>query len=98
MSAGADLQLTVGEVLSAVEADPQLAGRHAFVLVSARPEMLPPSLVLWADRRGMRIVPKPFDFDALLAAVAEAASRLRGRGHCTHRGPALDGPGASRAR
>ena len=86
-----------GEVLFAVDADLHLANRHAFVLVSANPEMLPPSLVLWADRQGMRIVPKPFDFDALLAAVAEAASRLRGRGPSTHHSPALDEPRASRA-
>jgi CheY-like chemotaxis protein len=70
--------LTGGEVLAAVEADPQVAGRHTFVLVTADWEHLPPSLVLWADRQGIRIVPKPFDVDALLAAVAEAAGRLRG--------------------
>jgi CheY-like chemotaxis protein len=70
--------MTGGEVLAAVGTDPQLAGRHTFVLVTADWENLPPSLVLWADRQGIRIVPKPFDLDALLAAVAEAAGRLRG--------------------
>jgi CheY-like chemotaxis protein len=67
-----------GEVLAAVAADQHVAGRHTFVLVTADPELLPPGLVLWADRQGIRIVPKPFEVDALLAAVAEAAGRLRG--------------------
>ena len=71
--------LTGGEVLAEVAADPHVAGRHTFVLVTADPERLPPSLVMWADRQGIRIVPKPFDLEALLAAVAEAAGRLRGR-------------------
>jgi two-component system response regulator MprA len=70
--------MTGGDVLAALAADPQVAGRHTFVLVTADPEWLPPGLVLWADRRGIRIVPKPFDVDGLLAAVAEAAGRLRG--------------------
>jgi CheY-like chemotaxis protein len=75
--------MTGGEVLAAVAADPQVAGRHTFVLVTADPELLPPSLVLWADRQGMRIVTKPFDVEALLAAVAEAAGRLRGGARST---------------
>jgi CheY-like chemotaxis protein len=79
--------LTGGEVVSAVAADPHVAGRHAFVLVSTTPEMLPEWLVLWADRQGMRIVPKPFDLDGLLAAVAEAAGRLRGGAPSRHHGP-----------
>jgi CheY-like chemotaxis protein len=70
--------LTGGEVVAAVVANPQVAGRHTFVLVTADQECLPPSLVLWADQQGIRIVPKPFDLDALLAAVSEAAGRLRG--------------------
>ena len=79
--------MTGGEVLAAVAADPYVADRHAFVLVSTSPEMLPEWLVLWADRQGMRIVPKPFDLDALLAAVAEAAGRLRGGAPSTHHSP-----------
>ena len=70
--------MTGGEVLAAVAADPQMAGRHTFVLVTADRQYLPPALVLWADRQGIRILSKPFDFEALLAAVAEAAGRLRG--------------------
>jgi CheY-like chemotaxis protein len=70
--------MTGGEVLAAVAADPQVAGRHTFVLVTADQQDLPPSLVLWADRQGIRILSKPFDVEVLLAAVAEAAGRLRG--------------------
>jgi CheY-like chemotaxis protein len=70
--------MTGGEVVAAVAADPQVAGRHTFVLVTAERENLPLSLVLWADQQGIRIVAKPFDLDALLAAVAEAAGRLCG--------------------
>jgi CheY-like chemotaxis protein len=80
--------MTGGEVLAAVAADPHVAARHTFVLVTADPEDLPPCLILWADRQGIRIVPKPFDLDGLLAAVAEAAGRLRGGAPSTRHTPA----------
>ena len=62
-------------VLQAVAADEQLATRHAYMLVSvsrrARSEDFGPSLGL-----AVLVVPKPFDMDVLLAAVAEADSRI----------------------
>jgi hypothetical protein len=65
-----------------------VAGRHTFVLVTADPKSLPTSLVMWAGQQGIRIVTKPFDFDALLAAVTEAAGRLRGGAHAALHAPA----------
>lgn len=86
--------MTGGEVVSAVLADPQVAGRHTFVLVSTTPDMLPEGVRLWAERQGIRIVPKPFDFEALLAAVAEAAGRLRGGGPSRYHSRELVSPRA----
>ncbi len=87
--------MTGGEVLAAVAADPRLAGRHTFVLVTADRQYLPPSLELWASQQGIRILSKPFDFEALLAAVAEAAGRLRAGACTTPHAPAPAGRSAT---
>lgn len=64
-------------VLEAVAADETLATRHAYVLVSvsrrATSLEFPASLAL-----AVPIVPKPYDIDALLDAVAQASSRVNG--------------------
>lgn len=71
------------EVLQAVAADKQLATRHAYVLVSvsrrALTEDLGPSLGL-----AVPVVPKPFDMDVLLDAVAEADSHIHELGNSKH--------------
>ncbi len=63
------------QVLRIVAADPDLATRHAYILLTASPHtvaiapVLPPAL-------GVPVVEKPFDVDALLAIVSAAAARL----------------------
>lgn len=63
-------------VLAAVAADPILAARDAYVLLTAdsRPLLAPLAQVIAA--LNVQIVAKPFDIDVLLAVVAQAAARL----------------------
>ncbi|HEX6818556.1 MAG TPA: response regulator [Ktedonobacterales bacterium] len=63
-------------VLQAVAADPILAARDVYLLLTAnnRPLLTSVSQVLTA--LNVRFVAKPFDIDALLAEVAQAAARL----------------------
>ncbi len=63
-------------VLSAVAADPALGTCHAFVLLTARFDMLPSDYVALLKRLSVLVVPKPFDIDVLLNAVANAAAKL----------------------
>jgi CheY-like chemotaxis protein len=65
-------------VLEAAEAEPQLVGRHAFVLVTAGGKTLPLALVQLLDRLHVPVVEKPFDIDRLVEVVAQAAARLDG--------------------
>lgn len=65
------------EVLSIVAADPALATRHAYILVTASPHRLPAGPVL-PDGRTVPVVDKPFDVEALLTVVASAAATLAG--------------------
>jgi CheY-like chemotaxis protein len=64
-------------VLEAVAADPALvAKRNAYLLLTAnnKPQLDAAAAVL--AQLGVTIVHKPFDIDALLADVAQAAARL----------------------
>jgi CheY-like chemotaxis protein len=63
-------------VLQAVEADPPLAARHAFILMSAFHRTLPLAFVQQMTRLNVPMVAKPFDLDRLVATVAAAAERL----------------------
>lgn len=65
-----------GDVLNAIDMDSRLARRHAFILITANRNTLPLSLVTLLDRMEVPILPKPFDMDELLEAVAAAARRL----------------------
>ena len=65
-------------VLTAVAADPSLATRHAYVLLAARWDMLPPDYAALLARLGVPVVPKPFELEHLLGAVARAAQRAPG--------------------
>jgi CheY-like chemotaxis protein len=65
------------QVLAAVAADPVLATRHAYILVTASPHTLRASPIVLGGLR-VPVVEKPFDVDALLAVVAEAAAHLSG--------------------
>ncbi len=66
------------QVLAAVAADPALATRHAYILVTASPHKLRAAPPVVLDGLRVPVVEKPFDVDALLAAVAEAAAHLAG--------------------
>jgi CheY-like chemotaxis protein len=62
-------------VLRALRKDPQLASRHAFILLTARSRV---SMPMGEDlsARVVSVVRKPFELEALLEAVAHAASRI----------------------
>jgi CheY-like chemotaxis protein len=64
------------QVLEAVAADPALAARDQYLLLTAndRPLLAAAGAVLAA--LGVTIVAKPFDIDDLLRAVAQAAAGL----------------------
>jgi CheY-like chemotaxis protein len=65
-------------VLRAVCADPGLSSQHAYLVVSAGSARdLEPVAPLLAVLRG-QIVPKPFDLDTLLQAIAAAERQLSG--------------------
>ncbi|HEV2459762.1 MAG TPA: response regulator [Ktedonobacterales bacterium] len=69
-------------VLAAVEADSNLASRHAFVMVTARIAAGSPELQRLLAALAVPVIHKPFDVDELLSEVAVAARRLplEGRG------------------
>jgi len=64
------------QVLVAVAADPVLATRHAYILVTASPHTLPTTPLVVLGGLRVPVVEKPFDVDALLAVVAGAAAHL----------------------
>jgi CheY-like chemotaxis protein len=65
------------ELLRAVEADPTLGRKRAFLLVTANTHILTPELRELLARLQVPIVPKPFETDHLLDLIEEAATRLR---------------------
>lgn len=64
------------EVLAIVAADPTLATRHAYILLTASPQKLLNRPPLMLGTLTVPLVEKPFDVDMLLAVVAEAATRI----------------------
>jgi CheY-like chemotaxis protein len=68
-------------VLRAVVADPLLANRHAFILVSANAHAIPRALMGLLATLKVPIMSKPLDLDDLLAIVEDGACRVvPGRG------------------
>jgi CheY-like chemotaxis protein len=65
-------------VLQAVAAHDELAVRHAYILVTANQRTLPLAFVNLLTQLRVAVIAKPFDIDALLDAVAQAAARLHG--------------------
>ena len=63
-------------LLEAIVADPTLAGRHAYIILSAGSEALLNQAAPLIATLGGYIVPKPFDIDVLAQVVREAAQRL----------------------
>jgi CheY-like chemotaxis protein len=67
-------------LIAAVLTDSQLAGRHAFIYMTATDRVIPPDLQEQLAGLQAPILGKPFSFDACLAAVAEAVARLAAAG------------------
>jgi CheY-like chemotaxis protein len=65
------------QVLQAVAADAALGRRHAFVVATAMDHRtLPLAFALLLTDLQVEVIAKPFDLDALLAAVRRAEGRL----------------------
>jgi CheY-like chemotaxis protein len=62
-------------VLQALQADPLLARRHVYILLTARSRTSTPVMDL-TSALNVSIVRKPFDLDALFLTVEQAAIRL----------------------
>ena len=64
-------------VLRALAADPDLAARHRVIVLTAQTgRTLPLTHAQLITQRAAALVPKPFELDALLHAVAEASGSL----------------------
>jgi len=64
-------------VLTAVEASPELSSRHAFVLVTAHPQAIPPQAVAeLLDHLSVPILTKPCPTQTLLDAIERAQRKL----------------------
>lgn len=64
-------------VLGAVAAHERLATRHAYIVVTAHPDTsFPPHVATLLGRLQVAIIAKPFDIDAVLEAVRQAAATL----------------------
>jgi CheY-like chemotaxis protein len=64
-------------VLTEVAADPALATRHVYILLTAHWDMLPADFADLLSRLAVPVVPKPFALASLLDAVAHAVARAR---------------------
>ncbi len=62
-------------VLRAVQSEPPLARRHAYILLTARTRMSTP-IQEAVTTLGVAVVRKPFDLEALFQAVQSASERL----------------------
>lgn len=65
-------------VLSALAADSPLAARHVYILMTAVGKTLPEAVRQLVGQLNVSVVLKPFEFDTMLAAIEQAASRLPG--------------------
>jgi CheY-like chemotaxis protein len=61
------------EVLRRIAADPDLAARHAYIVVTADSRTLLTAAQPLVEAVGAAVIQKPFDVDTLLAAVDRAA-------------------------
>jgi len=64
------------ETLDTIAADPLLAQRHAYIMLTADGRSEPVRLTSGGDEWKIPIVAKPFDLEDLLAAVAQARDSL----------------------
>lgn len=63
------------ELLAQLEADGE-PSPHAYILITASPQHVVPALAERLARLSVPVIAKPFDLDAVLAAVAAATNRL----------------------
>jgi|SRR5689334_5697894 len=70
---------TTGPVLERLNAEPALAARVAAVAMPATPSRLTERYRALMRRLDIPLVPKPFDLDELLRAIAERAAALASR-------------------
>lgn len=66
-------------VLKAIAAEPSLATRHVYILLTALWDRLPGEYAALQSTLAVTVVPKPVGMDALLAEVAQAVARLNDR-------------------
>ena len=65
------------ELLRMIPGDADLSRRHAYILMTAAHQRLTPRMTSMLKRVFAPVLEKPFDLDALLDLVAQAASRIR---------------------
>jgi CheY-like chemotaxis protein len=65
------------EMLNAVLADPQLAGRHAIIFVTANLLAFSPQLLQLLQAAAIPIVQKPFHLDTILDEIERASVQLQ---------------------
>ncbi len=71
----ADHHLTAA-FFATVAADERLRTQHQYVMLSTSPDRMPNELRTHLAEIAAPVLPKPFEMDALLASVSEAAARL----------------------
>lgn len=76
------------EMLHAVIADPDLAGRHAFIFVTANLPAFSPELLQLLSAAAIPVIQKPYSLSKLLHEIESAVARLGGTGKGTGDGPA----------
>jgi CheY-like chemotaxis protein len=81
-------------VLGTVAGDRVLAQRHRFILLTANPLPLPPTLDTLLACLNVPVVSKPFDVDTLLDVVAHLAHDTHGARRA-HAAPSAARPGSS---
>jgi two-component system chemotaxis response regulator CheY len=66
------------EMLQAVMADPQLAGHHTFIFITANLLAFSPELLQLLAAAAIPVVEKPFSIAVLLEKIERASDRLQG--------------------
>jgi CheY-like chemotaxis protein len=64
------------EVLQTAATDEQLLARHEYIIITSEAGTFPEAFIDLLRRLSIRVLPKPFSKEALVAAVALAAERL----------------------
>lgn len=64
------------ELLGTVAADPHLARRHAYILVTANADTQTPAFARLLSQLAVPVVAKPFEIDDILSLVAAAAGKV----------------------